>query len=81
LVEDKLRGNLPEKKAPHRRERQKEEVERKASRNKTSKSSDDVKCQKRKEDARNIIAQARVNNSHYAWREVLGIYQIGIPAT
>jgi hypothetical protein len=22
-----------------------------------------------KEDARNIIAQARVNNSHYAWRE------------
>jgi hypothetical protein len=24
---------------------------------------------KRKEDARNIIAQARVNNSRYAWRE------------
>jgi hypothetical protein len=40
LVEDKLRGNLPEKKATHRRERRKEEVERKASRNKTSESSE-----------------------------------------
>jgi hypothetical protein len=29
----------------------------------------DEKHQKRKEDARNIIAQARVNNSRYAWRE------------
>jgi hypothetical protein len=69
LVEDKLRGNLPEKKMTHRRERRKEEVERKASRNETSKCSEDEKCQKRKEDARNIIAQARVNNSCYAWRE------------
>jgi hypothetical protein len=69
LVEVKLRGNLPEKKATHRRERRKEEVKRKSSRNKTSESSGDEKCQKRKEDARNIIAQARVNNSRYAWRE------------
>jgi hypothetical protein len=69
LVEDKLRGNLPEKKVTHRRERRKEEVERKASRNKTSESSEDEKRQKRKEDARNIIAQTRVNNSRYAWRE------------
>jgi hypothetical protein len=69
LVEDKLRGNLPEKKATHCRERRKEEVERKASRNETSESSEDEKRQKRKEDARNIIAQARENNSCYAWRE------------
>jgi hypothetical protein len=69
LVEDKLRGNLPEKKLTHHRERQKEEVKRKSSRNETSESSEDEKRQKRKEDARNIIAQARVNNSHYAWRE------------
>jgi hypothetical protein len=69
LVEDKLRGNLPEKKSTHRRERQKEEVKHKSSRNKTSESSEDEKRQKRKEDARNIIAQARVNNSRYAWRE------------
>jgi hypothetical protein len=69
LIEDKLRGNPPEKKATHRRERQKEEVKRKSSWNETSKSSGDEKRQKRKEDARNIIAQARVNNSLYAWRE------------
>jgi hypothetical protein len=69
LVEDKLWGNLPEKKATHRRERQKEEVKRKSSQNETSESSGDEKRQKRKEDARNIIAQARVNNSCYAWRE------------
>jgi hypothetical protein len=69
LVEDKLKGNLPEKKSTHRRERQKEEVKHKSSRNKTSESSEDEKRQKRKEDARNIIAQARVNNSRCAWRE------------
>jgi hypothetical protein len=69
LVEDKLRGNLLEKKSTHRSERQKEEVKHKSSWNETSKSSEDKKCQKRKEDARNIIAQARVNNSCYAWRE------------
>jgi hypothetical protein len=69
LVEDKLRGNLPEKKSTHRREKQKEEVKRKSSQNETSESSEDEKRQKRKEDARNIIAQARVNNSCYAWRE------------
>jgi hypothetical protein len=69
LVEDKLRGNLSEKKATHHRERRKEEVERKSSRNETSESSEGEKRQKRKEDERNIIAQARVNNARYAWRE------------
>jgi hypothetical protein len=69
LIEDKLRGNLLEKKATHHKERRKEEFKRKSSRNETSESSGDEKRQKRKEDARNIIAQARVNNSCYAWRE------------
>jgi hypothetical protein len=69
LVEDKLRGNLPEKNSTHPRERQKEEFKRKSSRNETSESSEDEKRQKRKEDARNIIAQARVNNLQYAWRK------------
>jgi hypothetical protein len=69
LVEDKLRGNFLEKNSTHRREKQKEEVKRKYSRNEASGSSEDEKHQKRKEDARNIIAQARVNNSRYAWRE------------
>jgi hypothetical protein len=69
LVEEKLKGNILEKKSTHRSERKKEEVKRKSSRNKTSESSEDKKRQKRKEDTRNIIAQARVNNSRYAWRE------------
>jgi hypothetical protein len=69
LVEDKLRGNLPEKKAMHHKERRKEEFKRQSSRNETSESSGDEKRQKRKEDARNIIAQARVNNARYAWKE------------
>jgi hypothetical protein len=69
LIEDKLRGNLLEKKATHHKERRKEEFKCKLSRNKTSESSGDEKRKKRKEDARNIIAQARVNNSRYAWRE------------
>jgi hypothetical protein len=69
LVEEKLKGNISEKKLTHRSERRKEEVKRKSSRNETSESSEDEKSQKRKEDARNIIAQARVNNSRYAWRE------------
>jgi hypothetical protein len=69
LVEEKQKGNISEKKSTHRSERKKEEVKRKSSWNETSESSEDGKSQKRKEDARNIIAQARVNNSHYAWRE------------
>jgi hypothetical protein len=69
LIEDKLMGNLPEKKVTHHKERRKEEFKRKPSRNETSESSGDKKRRKQKEDARNIIAQARVNNSRYAWRE------------
>jgi hypothetical protein len=68
LVEEKLKCNISEKKPTHRSERKKEEVKRKSSRNETSESLEDEKSQK-KEDARNIIAQARVNNSRYAWRE------------
>jgi hypothetical protein len=66
LVEEKLKGNISEKKSTYQSEREKEEVKHKSSQNKTSESSEDEKRQKRKEDARNIIAQARVNNSRYA---------------
>jgi hypothetical protein len=69
LVEEKLKGSIPEKKSTHRSAREKEEVKRKFSRYETNESSEDEKRQKRKKDARNIIAQARVNNSCYAWRE------------
>jgi hypothetical protein len=65
LVEEKLKGSIPEKKSTHRSAREKEEVKRKFLRNETSESSEDEKSQKRKEDARNIIAQTRVNNSRY----------------
>jgi hypothetical protein len=56
LIEDKLMGNLPEKKATRHKERQKEEFKCKPSQNETSESSGDEKRQKWKEDARNIIA-------------------------
>jgi hypothetical protein len=69
LVEEKLKGNISKKKSTHRSAREKEEVKRKSSQNEISESSEDEKHQKRKEDARNIIALARVNNSCYAWRE------------
>jgi hypothetical protein len=36
--------------------------------NEYSESSEEERRQKRKEDARNIIAQARVNKSRHAWR-------------
>jgi hypothetical protein len=62
-------GKLPEKKVTRGKGRRKEEFKHKSSQNKPNDSSEDEKQQKRKEDARNIIAQARVNNSRYAWRE------------
>jgi hypothetical protein len=43
LIEDKLRGNLPEKKATYKKERRKEEFKYKSSRNETSESSGDEK--------------------------------------
>jgi hypothetical protein len=69
LIEDKLRGNLLEKKATYHKQRRKEEFKHQSSQNEISESSGDEKRQKQKEDTRNIIAQARVNNSYYAWRE------------
>jgi hypothetical protein len=66
LVEDKLRKHLPEKKATYHKEKRKEELKRQPSQNETSESLGDEKRQTQKEDARNIIAQARVNNAPYA---------------
>jgi hypothetical protein len=47
LVEEKLKGNISEKKLTHRSAREKEEVKRKSSRNKTGESSEDEKRQKK----------------------------------
>jgi hypothetical protein len=69
LVEDRLRKHLPEKKVTYHKEKRKENSKRQPSQNETSESSGDEKRKARKEDTRNIIAQARVNNARYAWKE------------
>jgi hypothetical protein len=69
LVEDRLRKHFLEKKATYHKEKRKEGLKRQPSQNETSESSGDEKHQMRKEDARNIITQARVNNTLHAWRE------------
>jgi hypothetical protein len=63
LVEDKLRKHLSEKKATYHKEKRNEELKRQPSQNETSESLGDEKRKTRKEDARNIIAQARINNA------------------
>jgi hypothetical protein len=69
LVEDRLRKHLPEKNATYHKEKQKEGLRRQPSQNKISESSGDEKRRKQREDARNIIAQTRVNKAHHAWKE------------
>jgi hypothetical protein len=69
LVEDMLRKHLPEKKETYHKEKQKEGPRRQPSQNETSESSGDEKRQTRREDASNIIAQARVNKVRHAWKE------------
>jgi hypothetical protein len=59
LVEDRLRKHLPDKKATYHKEKRKEGFKCQPSQNETSKSSGDEKRKARKEDARNIIAQAK----------------------
>jgi hypothetical protein len=53
----------------YHKEKQRENFKRLPSQSQTSESSGDEKSKARREDARNIIAQARVNNARYAWRE------------
>jgi hypothetical protein len=69
LVEDRLRKHLSEKKVTYHKEKQKKSFKRQPSQNETSESSGDGKRKAQKEDARNIIAQARVNNARYVWKE------------
>jgi hypothetical protein len=59
-------GKCPDEKATCYRERQKEEFKRKSVRNESNELLEEERRQKRKEDARNIIAQAQVNNSRHA---------------
>jgi hypothetical protein len=69
LVEDRLRKHLPEKEVTYHKGKRKEGLKRQPSQNETSKSSIDKKRQTRREDDRNIIAQARVNKARHAWKE------------
>jgi hypothetical protein len=69
LVEDRLRKHSPERKATYHKGKGKENFKHQPSQSQTSESSGDEQCRARREDARNIIAQARVKNTCYAWKE------------
>jgi hypothetical protein len=69
LVEDRLRKHLPKKKATYHKEKRRESFKHQPSQSQTGESSGDEKRKARREDARNIIVQARVNNARYAWKE------------
>jgi hypothetical protein len=69
LVEDKLRKHPPEEEATYHKEKRRENFKRHPLQSQTSESSGNEKSKAWREDARNIVAQARVNNARYAWRE------------
>jgi hypothetical protein len=65
IVEGKIREQGPEMKSTNH----KEKFRYNRADNDYSELSEEKKQQKKKEDARSIIAQARVNKSRHAWRE------------
>jgi hypothetical protein len=69
IVEGKIREQGPEMKSTSSKGSQKEKFRYNFTDDEYSESSEEKKRQKRKEDARSIIAQARVNKSRHAWRE------------
>jgi hypothetical protein len=69
LVEDRLRKHSPEKKMMRYEDKGKENIKYQSSQSQTSDSSGDEKGMTQREDVRNIIAQTRVNNARYAWKE------------
>jgi hypothetical protein len=69
LVEDGLRKHSPEKKTTHYKDKGKKSTNYQSSQSQTSDSSGNKKRRARREDTRNIIAQTRVNNARYAWKE------------
>jgi hypothetical protein len=69
IVESTIREKGLDTKSASYKEKQKEKLRYNFADNEYSESSEEERQQKRKEDARNIIAQARVNKSRHAWRE------------
>jgi hypothetical protein len=65
IVEDKISRKSTETKSKSYKEKRKEKFKHNIMRNKSSESSEE-EMQQRWEDARNIIAQARVNKSRHA---------------
>jgi hypothetical protein len=63
FVEDRLRKHPPEKKATCHKEKRRDSFKCQPSQSQTGESSGDEKRKVRREDAGNIIAQARVNNA------------------
>jgi hypothetical protein len=68
IVENKIRGKGPETKSTNYKGRRNEKFKHNSTQNEPSESSEEERRQKRREDARNIIAQARVNKSRHTWR-------------
>jgi hypothetical protein len=69
IIEGKIRAQSLGIKSTNRKENQKEKFRYNRLDSDDSGSSEKKKQQNRKEDARNIIAQARVNKARHAWRE------------
>jgi hypothetical protein len=69
IIDEKIRVQGLGIKSTNNRKNQKEKFRYICSDSDDSGSSEKEKQQKRKEDARNIIAQARVNKARHAWRE------------
>jgi hypothetical protein len=69
LVEDRLRKHSPGKQSTCHEDKEKKSIKYQSSQSQTSDSSGDEKRKTRREDARNIIEQARVNKGRYAWKE------------
>jgi hypothetical protein len=66
IIEDRIRGKGPETKSTSYKGRRKEKFKHNITQNESSESSEGERRQKRREDARNMIAQARVNKSRHA---------------
>jgi hypothetical protein len=69
LVEDKLRQHSSEKKLTYYEGQGKKSRKYQSSQSQSSDSSGDKNHKARVEDARNIIAQKKVNKERYAWKE------------
>jgi hypothetical protein len=63
LVEERLRKYSPEKKSTRYEDKGKKSIKYQSSQSQTSDSPGDEKRRARREDARNIIAQTRVNKA------------------